>query len=80
MDVTLNTNLLPSGKPITYSGAAMSDTAHLGLKTTPQASFDNTETMMNLEELQNFLFLLIGSVAPGESVKNDKGNKLNLLA
>ena len=80
MDVTLNTSLLPAAKPNLNSGALNSDTAHLILETNLQTKPENTDIMMNIEELQNFLFLLIGSVAPGEYVQNNKGNKLNLVA
>ena len=39
--------------------------------------FDYSKVMMNLEEVQEFLFMLIGQESPAKAAK---GSKVNLLA
>jgi hypothetical protein len=85
MDVTLNTNYLPITKPnlksgTTVSGTTVTDTANFAIEKNTEKQFDYSEVMMDLEDLQNFLFMLIGSEIPGTAAGDDKGNKLNLFA
>ncbi|MBN2040707.1 MAG: hypothetical protein JW864_11725 [Spirochaetes bacterium] len=41
------------------------------------AQFDYNEAMMDLQEVQDFLFMLIGEKSPG---RDGKGEKLNIFA
>lgn len=55
---------------------AQPDTVKTAVNTN-NLQFDYSKVMMDLEEVQDFLFMLIGEQSPG---KNEKGEKLNLLA
>ncbi len=43
-------------------------------------TFDYSKVMMDLREVQEFLFMLIGSKAPGKTAGAEKGAKVNLFA
>jgi hypothetical protein len=80
MDVTLNTNYLPIAKANLNSTAISSGTKDIALNNNTEKEFTYSDVLMDIEDLQNFLFMLIGSESPGKTFKDDIGNKLNLLA
>jgi hypothetical protein len=78
MDVTLNTNYFPASRANQNSAKTSLDTA--AITNNIEHAFKYNEVMMNLEELQNFLFMLIGAEVPENNSGSDKGNKVNLFA
>jgi hypothetical protein len=80
MDVTLNTNFFPIAKANLNSTTISSGTEDIAHNNNTEKKFDYTSVLMDIEDLQNFLFMLIGSEIPGKSAGDDIGNKLNLLA
>ncbi|MBN2401395.1 MAG: hypothetical protein JXN64_03255 [Spirochaetes bacterium] len=79
MDVTLNTNYLPATKTNINAGATETDTQVLTLNANTEIKFDYNDVTMDLEEIQDFLFMLIGSESPGKTPETEKGKNLNLL-
>jgi hypothetical protein len=79
MDVTLNTNYLNIANTSQNPAKTSSNAADTAINNI-EYKFNYSDVMMGLEELQNFLFMLIGAEIPGKNSETDKGNKLNLLA
>jgi hypothetical protein len=81
MDVTLITNNLSAAKSSFNSSNVnlhTPDAANMVSNSSGQKT-DYSEVMMDIEEIQNFLFMLIGSKIPVKSAETDKGNNLNML-
>ncbi len=80
MDVTLNTNYFPVSKADLNSAKINPNTTENIAAENIEHEFNYTDVLMGLEELQNFLFMLIGAEIPDKNAGSDKGNKLNIFA
>ncbi len=52
----------------------------LPVNTDAKASVDLNEVMMDLEDMKNFLFMLIGAGSTNGSSDETKGTKINMVA
>ena len=76
--INLNNLDLPesdASNPVIGTDAISTDALNSKFSTNTQ--FDYNEAMMDLQEVQDFLFMLIGEEVPGIS---GKGEKLNIFA
>jgi hypothetical protein len=77
MDIAfVNNNSSTNSIPVKTNNQ-ITDTATVKRENKTADQFDYSKVMMNLDEIQDFLFLLIGSDNP---VKQDKGSHINLTA
>lgn len=77
MDIALINTNTPAVTIPAKSNDQIADTASAIIENKAADSFDYSKVMMNLEEIQDFLFLLIGSENPA---RHGKGSNINFLA
>jgi len=80
MDVTLITNSLSIPRPNLNSNPSITGETDLLTNRNISRHFDYSDVMMDLKEVQDFLFMLIGSRSPGKALDTGKGTNVNVQA
>jgi hypothetical protein len=81
MDVAIiNNNVSIPGSALVKNNENSIDTASINIERNNSIKFDYSKVLMDLEEIQDFLFMLIGSENPAKAGKSDKGVNIDLLA